>query len=310
MNTRYTTIGNWFKETYQMKVVKLAIDGGFTCPNRDGTLSTEGCLFCNAYGSGEYSGVVENGVRIQGQTIEKQIESQKQLISKKWCPDAYLAYFQNFTNTYGAIPYLKQQYDAALNGDAVMGLVIATRPDCITEEIVKLIHSYTEKHLVWVELGLQSSHSESLKRLKTQYTRDQFERAFKLLADYEIKTVVHLILGLENETKTSFLETVAYVNELKPFGVKMHMLNVLDGTELAKQYLESPFPLLTRDTYIEWICDGLEWLNPQVTIHRVTGDGIHEDLIAPLWIKDKRKVLNGIMKELKRRNTYQGFRLK
>jgi radical SAM protein (TIGR01212 family) len=309
MSERFLTLGAYFKNTYNEKLIKLAIDGGFTCPNRDGTLGTRGCLFCNEYGSGEYAGVIENGVRIPNQSIKKQIESQINLTSHKWKATGYLAYFQNFSNTYAPVDVLKTLYNQAIEVDGVKGLVIATRPDCINDKIVEVFEEYAKNHVFWVELGLQSIHEESLKWLRTEYTLDCFSETVEALKAKNIPYVVHLIAGLKGETKEMFLESIAYINKIKPFGIKLHMLNILQNTDLGVAYKEAPFELLDRETYVDWICTALEYLDDSIVVHRVTGDGIHDDLIAPTWIKDKRKVLNGIHQEMARRNTFQGAKI-
>lgn len=308
MSERYLSLGSYFKKKYHEKFIKLAIDGGFTCPNRDGTLGTRGCLFCNEYGSGEFAGVIEDGKRVPNQSIQRQIESQIKLTSDKWKATGYLAYFQNFSNTYAPIEVLKSNYNEALAVEGIKGLVIATRPDCIDENTANLFKTYVEDHVFWVELGLQSTHESSLKWLRTEYTLEKFTETAKLLTENNIPYVVHLIAGLKGETKDMFLQSIDYINKLKPFGVKLHMLNILQNTDLELDYRKEPFELLDVETYIDWICTAIEHLDESIVIHRVTGDGIHEDLIAPMWIKNKRKVLNGIHQEMMRRNTYQGFK--
>lgn len=307
MSKRYNALGEYFKNQYGKKMVKLAIDAGFTCPNRDGTLASSGCIFCSEKGSGEYAGVVGDEYDPhQTYSIYEQIESQKKLLSDKWKSTGYIAYFQNFTNTYASVPILSKLYDEALTFDGIEGLAIATRPDCIDDEKIKLLKKYNQQGILWVELGLQSIHEKSLKWLETHYSFDQFNQTFMKLKKAEIPVVVHLIVGLPNESHDDFIASVEYISKMKPFGIKLHMLNILKGTALQKEYESHFFELLELDDYIEWITDAIEILDESIVIHRLTGDGAHNDVIAPLWIKDKRSVLNGIEKNLARRNVSQG----
>ncbi len=307
MKKAYYTLNDYFKETFNTKVVKLSLDGGFTCPNRDGQLDTRGCLFCSELGSGEFTGDTMNTFIRTNSSIEAQIEAQKSLLKSKWEDPKYMSYFQNYSSTYKSIDELKVLYKEATRDEAILGLAVATRPDCISDDVVDLFESYSEKGIFWVELGLQSIHEESIKRIRRHYSMALFEEIYQKLENKHISTVLHVILGLPGETRAQMLETVAYVSALKPFGVKFHMLNILKGSDLEAYYNEIGFHVLTLEEYINLVCDAIELLDPKITVHRVTGDGPKELLIAPNWIKNKRSVLNGIDKEFKRRGTHQGI---
>ncbi|MCD4714712.1 MAG: TIGR01212 family radical SAM protein [Clostridiales bacterium] len=307
MGKRYNALSDYFKKEYGKKMVKLAIDGGFTCPNRDGTLAKSGCIFCSEKGSGEFAGVVGSGYDPnQAYSIHDQIESQKKLLADKWKSTGYIAYFQNFTNTYASVDILSKLYDEALAFDGIEGLAIATRPDCLDDEKIELLKEYKQRGILWVELGLQTIHENSMNWLQTHYTLDQFHQTFMKLKSAGIPVVVHLILGLPDETHEDFMASVEYVSSLKPFGVKLHMLNILKDTALQQDYENRRFELLDLETYIDWVTDAIEILDESIVIHRITGDGAHDSVIAPLWIKNKRSVLNGIEKNLVRRKVSQG----
>ncbi len=307
MSKRYNTLSEYFKKHYGKKMVKLAIDAGFTCPNRDGTLAGSGCIFCSEKGSGEFAGVVGDEYDpLQTYSIHDQIESQKKLLSDKWKSTGYIAYFQNFTNTYASVDVLSKLYDEALSFEGIEGLAIATRPDCIDDEKIELLKKYKQRGILWVELGLQSIHARSIKWLETHYTFEQFHQTFMKLKNAEIPVVVHLIVGIPDETHDDFIVSVEYISKMKPFGIKLHMLNVLKDTNLQLEYESRHFELLTLEDYIEWVTDAIEILDESIVVHRMTGDGAHNAVVAPLWIKDKRRVLNGIEKNLARRKVSQG----
>jgi len=300
-NERINTIGQFFKINYHHKYVKLAIDGGFTCPNRDGKISSKGCIFCSERGSGDFTGNIDTN---ENQSIENQILAQKKMIDGKWKDAKYIAYFQNFSNTYDSVSNLKEKFDTAIHCEGIEGLAIATRADCLSDEIIELLKTY---NVFWVELGLQSSHIETRKWYQGGIEIKAFEAGYKKLHKEQIPTVLHIIAGAPQESKEDFLQTVKYVNQLNPFGVKFHMLNVLKNTPLADIYAENPFELISKEVYVDWVCDALEILDPQITVHRLTGDGPKALLIEPKWILNKRAVLNGIQKELLKRKGYQGI---
>jgi len=296
---RYHTLDFEMKKTFGEKAIKLAIDGNFTCPNRDGTLSYKGCIFCSERGSGDFTSD-------RNKPISTQISEQKQSMSKKWISNTYIAYFQNYTNTYDTVENLRIKFNESLSCPNINGLAIATRPDCINEEIVELLCELNSKTFLWIELGLQTINEETAELLRRGYKLPQFDRAVKRLKENNIKVVVHLIIGLPNETKNQVLDSVKYISNLNLWGIKLHMLYVLKNTDLEKYYKKTCFKILSKDEYINIVCDALELMNPNVVIHRITGDGKKSDLIEPLWSLNKLKVLSDIDKELKNRQSFQG----
>ena len=289
-STHFNTIATWLKNRFGCRIMKLSLDGGFTCPNRDGSKGTGGCLFCSEDGSGHYAS-----------TIPEQIE----LLSGKWPEGQYIAYFQSHTNTYAEPAVLRRLFDEALAWPGVVGLAVATRPDCLPPEILDLLDEYNKKTFLWVELGLQTKHDHIAEKMNRCYPTAQFDQAMADLKARNILTVVHLILGLPEETKEMMMESVQHVANLHPFGVKLHLLHVLKNTGLAELYPDG-IHTFTQQEYIEFIVDILERMPQDITIHRITGDGPAEDLISPLWSVKKRDILNGVQKEFKRRDSWQG----
>lgn len=285
--------------------MKLSVDGGFTCPNRDGSLDHRGCIFCSEEGSGEFSGMILSGQKFSTTDITEQLESQKKLLSAKWSSTSYIAYFQNYTNTYKPVDKLDAIYKCALSFDGVEGIVVSTRPDCIDEAQVEALKA---NRILWVELGLQTIHDDKSEWLRRHYGFDDFIEAYNRLKSADIDVVVHLIAGLPGESKSDFLESVKAVSKHDLFGIKFHMLNIVEGTDLGALYKEKPWPLLSESCYIEWVCDAIEVLNPKTVIHRLTGDAQKSKLIEPRWILNKRSVLNGIDKCLAGRNSRQGIK--
>ena len=296
---RYTTLSSVLKEEFGDKIIKLCLDGGFTCPNRDGKISTGGCLFCSEKGSGDFAGIREK-------TVTEQMKDQIALLKRKWASNRYIAYFQSFSNTYGNIDMLKEKYNEAVSCEGVVGLSVATRPDCINEDIVQLLESYNNRFYVWVELGLQSIKKESQELLRLGYNLDTFKNATRLLKAGKIKFVVHVIAGIPGETKDDFLKTVKFLAGIRPWGIKIHLMHVLKDAPLYYYYVDKEFPLLSMEDYVEWVCDAIELLPKQTVIHRLTGDGARQNLIAPLWSRHKLKVLSEIDRELLIRDSYQG----
>jgi len=297
----YNSIATRLKEEFGVRIVKLPLDGGFTCPNRDGKVGVGGCSFCSSQGAGEFA--------CKNIDIKKQIES----LSPKWGNDVkYIAYFQSFTNTYAPVDMLKKMWNDAILFDGVVGLAIATRPDCIDKSIIDALKEFNQKTYLWVELGLQTSNEKTAEDFNRGYNNACFENAMKLLADAKIKTVVHMIMGLPFETRKDMIATGSFVASFNPFGIKIHMLNILSDSRLGIEYLQTEeskrMHLLSKEEYIQIVCDILELMLPSVTIHRLTGDGPQDKLIAPLWIKDKHEVLNGIQKEFAKRGSYQGIK--
>jgi radical SAM protein (TIGR01212 family) len=299
----YNNLNSALRERFGSKVIKLSVDGGFSCPNRDGRLGLGGCLFCSEKGSGDFAGDATSSIR-------EQLDQQISLLKNKW-PDAiYIAYFQSFSNTYGDIHYMESQFREALSYPGVVGLAIATRVDCLSEEVLDLLETLSQETYMWIEMGLQSIYESHHKFLNTGYQPEQFRWAVWQLAERHIDVVGHIILGLPHTPENAVDETIEYLNALPLTGIKIHMLNILNGTALGDLYEREPFPLLTMEAYLGAVCHILERLRPDIVVHRVTGDGAKESLIAPRWILNKRKVLNTLMKLFKERNSYQGKYLK
>ncbi len=299
MGKRYNTLNEELKREFGKKVMKLCIDGGFTCPNRDGTIGSRGCIFCGEEGAGEFAGV-------RSSSIKEQVEQQKKLLSKKWDTDKYIVYFQNFTNTYDDINRLKSLYYEAINIEGVVGLAIATRPDCLEKDVLDLLEELNDKTYLWIELGLQSIHEKSSKFIRRGYPLSVYDQAIENLKSRNIKAVTHVILGLPNEDKEEMLDTVRYVGNTNSWGIKLHSLYIQRDTDLYDYYIKNPFPILSREEYISIVADAIEVLPKDMVVHRVTGDGKRELLHQPKWSLDKLKVLTMIDKELKLRNSYQG----
>lgn len=288
---RFYSANLWLKNHFGKKTVKLAIDGGFTCPNRDGSKGFGGCTFCSDTGSGEFASSVEDQIK---------------LLSDKW-PDAkYLAYFQNHTNTYAPVSELRDKYYSALKDPRVEGLVIGTRPDCLPDDVLDLLSEISETHFVWLEFGLQTIHQETADAFNRCYDLESFDRAAAELAKRNIKYVVHLILGLPGETEEMMLESVRYVSHKEGlFGMKLHLLNVVKGSAMEKTHGDyNSFDSI--DSYVDLVVKCLEIIPPNVTIHRLTGDAPRPVLITPPWSFNKRTILNRINEQLNLRDTWQG----
>lgn len=289
------------KKNFGCKVIKLSLDGGFTCPNRDGTLGTQGCSFCGASGSGE-----ERGERHK--SIPEQIAQQRSLFTKKWPHGSYIAYFQSFTGTYGDPEHLKGVYQEALDVPGVQGIAIATRPDCLSEEVLEVLEALQKKTFLWVELGLQTVHNDSAKAFGRGYDWVCFEDAWNRLQRRNIRGVVHLINGLPGETREMMVESARVIGAMNPWGVKLHLLHVVEGTRLEQQWLQGQYCPMTLEEYVAVISDQLEVIPPEVVIHRLTGDGPSATLKAPQWSRNKRGVLGAIEVEMRRRGSWQGCR--
>ncbi|MBE6159025.1 MAG: TIGR01212 family radical SAM protein [Firmicutes bacterium] len=295
-NKRYHTLNYHFKNKFGKKVFKVSLNANFSCPNK---INGKGCIFCSRLGSGDFAGNVNKDLVTQFNEV-------KDIMKKKW-PDAYyIAYFQANTNTFAPVSVLKEKYESVLNLPNVIGIDIATRPDSISEECLEYLKELNERTNLTIELGLQSMHEDTLKLIRRGHTLKQFEECVKKLKENNINVVVHIINGLPNETKEMMLETVKYLNKLNIDGIKIHMLHVIKDTDLGDLYLKEPFHILTKEEYIDIVISQLELLNPEIVIHRITGDPKKEDLIEPTWLLKKFCVLNDIDKEMKRKNTYQG----
>lgn len=286
------SFNSYCRETFGCKVYKLSLDGGFTCPNRDGTLDTRGCIFCSAWGGGEFAeGSCES--------LALQLEKAKARVAAKNKGGKYLAYFQSFTGTYAPLPRLEALYREALTPEDIVGLSIGTRPDCLSPEIVSLLGELNREKPVFVELGLQTIHEETARYIRRGYEAAVYFDAVKRLREAGLHVVTHIILGLPGETPEMAVETTRAAITAGTEGVKFHLLHVLRGTDLEKEYLSGAFPCLTLPEYAQWLDLCLAQLKPDTVIHRITGDGAKRDLIAPLWSADKKRVLNYLNRNLK-----------
>lgn len=296
---RYNSLDNYFKLTFGKKIYKVSLDGGFTCPNRDGKLSKKGCIFCSERGSGDFAGK-------RGDEIYNQIEEQLKLIEKKFPEGEVIAYFQNFTNTYADVNYLREIYTRALSHPRVIGLAIATRPDCLGEDVLDLLDELNKKYFIWIELGLQTINEEVARRINRQYPLQTYIDATKKLNERKIKFVTHIIVGLPYEDEEDPLKTAVFAEECGTWGVKIHLLHVIKNTILEELYNRNELKLQKKDEYVKKIVKILENLSYNIVIHRVTGDGDKNSLIGPLWSLNKRDVLNSIDKLMKEENVTQG----
>lgn len=300
-NKRYHTLDYYYKQKYGCKIAKISLNGGFTCPNRDGTKGVGGCIFCSNSGSGEYAGN-------RNKSITEQFADIKKIMDKKWQNAKYIAYFQANTNTYASVKELKEKYEEALKLKNVVGINIATRCDAITDECLDYLEKLNNKTDLVIELGLQTIHEKTSKLINRGHTLKEFTEMIKKLKKRKIKIVVHIINGLPNETKEEMLETARFINKLNVHGVKIHMLHILKNTKLAELYEKDKFNILTKEEYIDIVCDQLEILNEKIIINRITGDPKIDDLIEPKWLIKKFCVLNDIDKEMQRRGSYQGIK--
>lgn len=296
-NKRYHTLNYFYKTKFNSKVFKVSLNGNFSCPNfKNGN----GCIFCS-HGSGNFAGNKEDDLVTQFNEV-------KTMMEKKWPHAKYIGYFQANTNTYAPLDILKEKYETILKLPNVIGLSIATRCDAISDECLDYLEDLSKRTFLTIELGLQSMHDKTLKLINRGHDLKSFDECVKKLKQRNINVVVHIINGLPFETKDMMLDTVKYLNSLKIDGIKIHMLHVLKNTELEKLYNETHFHILTKEEYIDIVCDELELLNEKIVIHRITGDPTKEDLIEPTWLLKKFCVLNDIDKEMVRRNSYQGKR--
>lgn len=298
-NKRYNRFSDHLRNKFGTKVYKVTLDAGFTCPNRDGTISDEGCIFCD--GGGSFSQLYPNNI-----SIKEQLDLGIALSKEKYKAEKFLAYFQAFTNTYKPVNELKEIYDSALSHEDVIGINIGTRPDCVEDEKLDLIADYTKKYYTWLEFGLQSIHEKSLKFINRGHSFETFCKALKESQKRNINVCAHVILGLPNETKEDMLETARVLGDLGINGVKIHLLCVLNNTRLVKLYYQGKIPMMEEDEYVETACDFLELLPPEVTIHRLAGNGLKPNMLAPAWLSKKFVVLNKIDKLLEERSSWQG----
>lgn len=288
----YLSFNKYLKDKFGQKVYKISLDGGFTCPNRDGKTGTRGCIFCSKGGSGDFAESRE-------MSITEQIESGKKKVEKKIKSGKYIAYFQAFTNTYAPVEMLRQKYEEAINHPDIVALSIATRPDCLGDDVLRLLDEMNKIKPVFVELGLQTIHPKTAKYIRRGYDLSVYDKAVRALKKIGVNVVVHVILGLPNESENDMLETVKYVCESGANGIKLQLLHVIDGTDLAKDYEKGLFKTLEFDEYVNLIVKCVKIIPKDIVIHRLTGDGAKKDLIAPLWSADKKRVLNAINKALR-----------
>lgn len=296
---RYYSFDSFLKNTFGEKIYKVSLDGGFTCPNRDGTIGTGSCIFCSEGGSGDFA----SDARL---SIQDQITQGISLVAAKSPSSRYIAYFQAFTNTYAPVSRLRQLFTEAMEDPRIAALAIGTRPDCLPSDVLSLLKELNNQKPVFVELGLQTIHPSTAGLIRRGYPLSCFEEAVWNLSSIGVWTVVHLILGLPGETEEMMLESVRYLNSLPVHGVKLSMLHILKGTDLADMYREDPFPVFTMESYIDLILRCIGNLRKDIVIHRLTGDGPRDLLIAPLWSLRKRTVLNEIAHQLKVQDIRQG----
>lgn len=297
--SRYHSLNYHLREVFGEKIAKISLDAGFTCPNRDGTLSAGGCSFCSPRGSGDFTGT-------KGLKLEQQFIQGRELTAAKWHANKYIAYFQAFSNTYAPVDRLRKLYKRALEQPGVVGLAIATRPDCLSDEVLDLLEELKQQTYLWVELGLQTVHQRTSRILNMQYDYHVFENALGKLNQRNIETCAHIILGLPGENREDMMQTAQYVASQKIQGLKIHLLHLLQGTPLTEYYNHNPFPFLTLEEYVEMVVKTLEIISPRVIIHRLTGDGPRKLLIGPEWSLKKHRVLNKIEKNMQERDTWQG----
>ena len=294
----YYSLNQYLKDTFGCKVYKIALDGGFTCPNRDGSLETRGCIFCSGKGSGNFAQPLvldERGIP----DVVSQVEAGKLRVASKNPDGKYIAYFQSFTNTYAPVAYLRQVYTQAIEHPDIVALSVGTRPDCLPQDVMELLGELNEKKPVWVELGLQTIHESTAKYIRRGYELAVYDDAVERLQKAGIQVIVHCILGLPYETKEMMKETVAYVGKSGASGIKLQLLHVLKGTDLEREYLEGKITTMEMEEYVSLVAECIALLPKDMVIHRMTGDGDKRELIAPLWSADKKRVLNALQKAIR-----------
>jgi len=299
---RYTDFNTYLRGMFGCRVQKITVDAGLTCPNRDGTLSTGGCIYCNVRGPG-------TGAYLRGLSIAEQVRQGKDRLSKRYKAKKFIAYFQSFSNTYAPVETLRRLYEEALTVEGVVGLSIGTRPDCTDEPVLALLTEYTGHYLVWLEYGLQSAHDTTLRRINRGHDRACFRDAVERTRGRGISICAHVILGLPGETREDMLETARFIADLGLDGVKIHLLYVVRGTPLADLYGQGQYRCLEQDEYVDLVCDFLERLPERMVIQRLTGDPHPEELVAPAWALKKAENLLRIRERLEERNTWQGKRI-
>ena len=296
---RYHSLDHYLKQTFGQKLYKLSLDGGMTCPNRDGKLSFGGCIFCSADGSGDFSVPVSAGT-------DEQINAAKQMVADKYSGNRYIAYFQAYTNTYAPVGRLRELFEPVIMRDDIAVLDIATRPDSVEDEKIELIGDLAKIKPVWIELGLQTSNDKTAGLINRCYPTEQYDKAVSRLHDAGAVVITHMIVGLPGEERDDMLDTAMHIARCGSDGIKLQLMHILKGTVLARMYEKGEFDALSEDEYIGLICDIISVLPENMVIHRLTGDGDREKLISPLWSCDKRRILNRISHELKLRRIIQG----
>lgn len=296
---RYHTWNYHLRKQFGHKVFKVSLDGGFDCPNRDGTVAYGGCTFCSAAGSGDFAGNRAEPIDIQFQKI-------KTIMHKKWKEGKYIAYFQAFTNTHAPVDVLREKYETALRQEGVVGLSIATRPDCLPDDVVEYLAELNERTYLWVELGLQTVHEKTAELINRAHDFQTYLDGVEKLRKHNIRICSHIINGLPGETPEMMMETARAVTNMDVQGIKIHLLHLLKGTPMVKQYEKGLLEFLSFEEYVNIVCDQLEILPPEIIVHRITGDGPIDLMIGPMWSVNKWEVLNAIDRELERRDSYQG----
>jgi len=300
----YHTLNDFYQEMFHSKVFKVALNGDFTCPNRDGVISDKGCIFCSEKGSGDFAGDKSLPLEVQFQTV-------KSMMEHKWPNGKMIAFFQANTNTYGSLDKLKYLFEKAIKLDAnIVGISIATRPDCLSQATIDYLSDLNQRTFLTIELGLQTIHESTAKWMNRGYDLTVFENAIKQLHEHNIRVVVHIINGLKDESKTMMLETIEYLNDQPIHGIKIHMLNILKNTPLEKEYINNAFPLLALEEYTDIVANQIAIMNPDFIIERLTGDAPKELLIEPLWTLKKFIVTNEIDKLMRKNQWVQGILLK
>jgi radical SAM protein (TIGR01212 family) len=292
----YASVNEYLQNRFGEKIYKLSLNAGMTCPNRDGSLGSGGCFFCSEGGSGDFACGPANSLSCTGNDIVAQIEEAKKLVKQKTKGSRYIAYFQAFTNTYAPIDYLRNVFYAAINHPDIAILSVATRCDCINEDVVELLCELNRIKPVWVEMGMQSCHDKTLSAMNCHYTFEQFEESSRRLHENGIDVIAHVILGLPGETREMMLESVRKACSLPISGIKLQLLHILKNTELARIYEEHPFDIMSMEEYCDLIVECIDIIPENIIVHRLTGDGPRKLLIAPMWSTDKKKVLNTLNK--------------
>lgn len=297
MEYHYNYLNNFLKNKFGERVLKICVDGGFTCPNRDGKLSTKGCIFCSEQGSGERL--------LSSQSIEMQVKNTLEYKADR--ANKFIVYFQNFTNTYDTIENLRKKYNEALIDDRIVGLAIATRPDCINQDVVKLLKEYSDRYYVWVELGFQTSNDNTGKTINRCYDTATFEKALQLLNNSNIDVVTHIMVGLPGENDQDYINTLNFINAHNIQGLKIHSTYIVKNTALEKMYLEGRYEPLTFENYMDSLVYIITHLRKDIVIHRFSGDAPRDMLVAPEWTGHKKKVMNELNNRMEKQNLYQGM---